>query len=124
MPNEAAVSLLRTIEQRLFTPYGLRDTPDSDRVSPAWLGPFVSAWLRVHHRSPEAQAAEKTGRVGAHGYLGSSPEMHTWLVVLGAGKGALGEVPLWNVAPTLAKWLGVAWAKPTDGEPVGVLVGK
>jgi hypothetical protein len=81
----------------------------------------MGTWLGMG-RSPEAQAAEKAGRTGAHGYAGTSPEMHTWFVVLGAGKGALGEVPLWNVAPTLASWLGVSWTRPPDGRPVPALV--
>lgn len=81
----------------------------------------MGTWLGMG-RSPEAQAAEKAGRVGAHGYSGSSPEMHTWLVVLGAGQGSLGEVPLWNVAPTLARWLAVTWTKPPDGGVIPALV--
>jgi len=56
LPADAAAVLVRTLEQRLFTPWGLRERPDSERVSPAWLGPYFVAWLRVHHREPRAQA--------------------------------------------------------------------
>ena len=45
-----------TIERELFTPFGLRETPDATRVSPAWLGTFFSAYLRARGRSAEAQA--------------------------------------------------------------------
>jgi hypothetical protein len=55
LPAEAAATLMRTIEQRLFTPWGLRDHPDSEHVTPAWLGPYYVAWLRAHHRDPHAQ---------------------------------------------------------------------
>lgn len=90
------------------------------RVGHAVVLAPMGTWLGMG-RSPEAQAAEKAGRAGAHGYVGSSPEMRTWLVVLGAGKGALGEIPLWNVAPTLATWLGVTWTSPPDGSPIAAL---
>jgi len=93
----------------------------SPRVGHAVALAPMGTWLGMG-RSPEAQAAEKAGRVGAHGYSGSSPEMHTWFVVLGAGKGSLGEVPLWNVAPTLASWLAVTWTKPPDGSVITALV--
>jgi predicted AlkP superfamily pyrophosphatase or phosphodiesterase len=90
------------------------------RVGHAVMLAPMGTWLGMG-RSPEAQNAEKAGRAGAHGYAGSSPEMHTWLVVLGAGKGELGEVPLWNVAPTLASWLKVTWSRAPDGRPVPAL---
>jgi predicted AlkP superfamily pyrophosphatase or phosphodiesterase len=80
----------------------------------------MGTWL-AQSRNPEARKAEKAGRAGAHGYLGSSPEMHTWLVVLGAGVGNLGEVQLWDIAPTLATWLGARWASPPDGRPLAAL---
>ena len=62
---------------------------------------------------------EKVGRKGAHGYDSSRPEMHTWLVVLGDGQGDLGEVPLWDLAPTIARWLNIQWALSPDGKPLG-----
>lgn len=65
-----------------------------------------------------ALVAEKAGREGAHAYDSSRPEMHTWLVILGDGRGGLGQVPLWNIAPTVAAWLGIKWAVPPDGKPL------
>lgn len=66
-----------------------------------------------------AAIVEKAGRKGAHAYDSSRPDMHTWLVILGDGQGNLGEVPLWDLAPTIATWLGINWAVPPDGRPLG-----
>ncbi|HJU82626.1 MAG TPA: alkaline phosphatase family protein [Holophagaceae bacterium] len=65
--------------------------------------------------------AERAGRVGVHGYAPEVPDMHAWLVVLGAGKGDLGLVRLWDLAPTVGAWLGVTWRQPPDGRPVAAL---
>jgi hypothetical protein len=62
LPAEHAARLLATIERELFTPTGLRPTAGAATASPAWLGPFITAHLRVHQRSAEAQAR-------AHGWL-------------------------------------------------------
>ena len=43
------------------------------------------------------------------------------LVMLGAGRGELGDVPLWDLAPTIAKWMGIRWALEPDGKPIKVL---
>lgn len=62
LPAEHATRLVATIERELFTPLGLRPTAGAVTASPAWLGPFVAAHLRVHQRSAEAQAR-------AHGWI-------------------------------------------------------
>ncbi|HEY6867089.1 MAG TPA: glycogen debranching enzyme N-terminal domain-containing protein, partial [Candidatus Eisenbacteria bacterium] len=38
---DLAERLIGTIERALFTPFGLREAPGAERVSPAWMGPFV-----------------------------------------------------------------------------------
>jgi len=76
LPDDAAAALVRTLEQRLFTPWGLRETPDSARVSPAWLGPFVTAWLRVNRRD-----------------AGSQERVREWLALLEARCAIDGHVP-------------------------------
>ncbi len=48
--------------------------------------------------------------------------MHAWLVVLGAGRGPLADVPAWDIAPTVASWLGIQWAQAPDGRPVAALL--
>ncbi|MBL0313150.1 MAG: alkaline phosphatase family protein [Holophagaceae bacterium] len=78
----------------------------------------TGTWLS--NATGPALITEKSGRKGAHAYDSSRSEMHTWLVVLGDGQGDLGEVPLWDIAPTIASWLGFKWAVPADGKPFGI----
>ncbi len=56
LPPARAQRLVATLERELLTPWGLRESPGSERVSTAALGAFVTAYLRVHHRSADAQA--------------------------------------------------------------------
>ncbi len=56
LPPERGEALLATIERDLLTPWGLRESPDSERVSTAWLGAFIVAYLRAHRRDAESQA--------------------------------------------------------------------
>lgn len=60
---------------------------------------------------------------GTHGYAPDRPEMHASLVMAGPGvapKGHLGVVPMTSIAPTLARYLGLALA-PEAGAPLPVL---
>lgn len=94
----------------------LRGNPRvGDLVALAPLG----TWL-----STDGGQEEDEGRVGAHAYLPGEPTMHGWLVVLGAGRGHLGQVPLWDIAPTIAHWLNLRWAQPPDGRPIAGLTEK
>lgn len=68
-------------------------------------------------RSSREEVDERHGRQGAHAYAPETPAMHTWLIVLGTGRGPLGPVPLWNLAPTVAAWLSISWSVPPDGTP-------
>jgi len=74
-------------------------------------------WLS-RARSSREEESELHGRRGAHAYTFETPAMRTWLVVLGAGKGRLGRVPLWDLAPTVASWLDIRWAQQPDGKPL------
>jgi glycogen debranching enzyme-like protein/amylo-alpha-1,6-glucosidase len=56
LPPEQSARLVETVERELFTPLGLRATAGADTASPAWLGHFITAYLRVHQRSAESQA--------------------------------------------------------------------
>jgi predicted AlkP superfamily pyrophosphatase or phosphodiesterase len=76
----------------------------------------VGTWLSTTGALEQAE-----GRAGAHAYSPEEPAMQSWLVVLGAGKGNLGKVPLWDIAPTLASWLNIRWAQEPDGRPVAGL---
>jgi predicted AlkP superfamily pyrophosphatase or phosphodiesterase len=71
-------------------------------------------------RSSREEADELHGRRGAHAYSSETRSMHTWLIVLGAGRGALGPVPLWDLAPTAASWLGITWSQAPDGRPLAL----
>jgi hypothetical protein len=74
LPPERAQRLVATLERELLTPWGLRESPGSERVSTASLGAFVSAYLRVHPRDAAAQsrargwieAARAAGRTAGH----------------------------------------------------------
>lgn len=66
----------------------------------------------------EEDASERSGRAGAHAYAPTDPGMPTWMVLLGAGSGSLGDVELRDVAPTIAAWLGIRWASPPQGRLV------
>jgi predicted AlkP superfamily pyrophosphatase or phosphodiesterase len=74
-------------------------------------------WLSKARSSREEQD-EHHGRKGAHAYTSETQAMHTWLIMLGAGHGALGPVPLCDLAPTVASWLDIHWAVAPDGRPV------
>lgn len=78
-------------------------------------------WLSAA-RSSREEAAERQGRMGAHAYAPELKSMRAWLVVLGTGRGPLGPVPLWDLAPTVAAWLDIRWAQPPDGKPIPALV--
>ncbi|HEX9011821.1 MAG TPA: ectonucleotide pyrophosphatase/phosphodiesterase [Holophagaceae bacterium] len=78
-------------------------------------------WLSQARTAREA-ATERHGRAGAHAYVPEVAAMRAWLVVLGDGQGPLADVPAWDVAPTVAQWLGVTWAQAPDGHPVSALV--
>ena len=58
--------------------------------------------------------------LGTHGYFPDHPEMHATLIIEGPGvkrRGSLGEVDMRDIAPTLAKVLGVALPS-ADGKPL------
>jgi hypothetical protein len=69
--------------------------------------------------TPAEEAKERKGRQGAHGYDAADPRMHTWLVALGTSRHTpLPPTPLWNLAPTVARWLNIKWTQEPDGTPV------
>ena len=82
----------------------------------------LGTWLSQARNSRE-DAAERYGRAGAHAYPPEAKPMHAWLVVLGDGHGPVAPVPAWDIAPTVAQWLGIHWAEAPDGRPVARLAG-
>lgn len=89
----------------------------SPRVSDLVVSAPMGTWLS-EARTPAELARERDGRVGCHAFDPAFPEMHTWLVVFGAGRGRLGQVPLWDLAPTVADLLGIHWTLPPDGKAI------
>lgn len=124
--REPVAEVVRRIRRAGLKAWSREDLPvemrllDNPRVGQVVALAPMGTWL-AQSRSPEGQEAERAGRAGAHGYLGSDPEMQTWLLVLGAGKGSLGQIPLWDLAPTIAGWLQVQWSRPPDGRPIPAL---
>ncbi|WP_291271216.1 nucleotide pyrophosphatase/phosphodiesterase family protein [Geothrix sp.] len=103
---------------RVPTRYHLSGNP---RVGDLVVLAKEGQWLSKARSSREEQD-ERHGRHGAHAYTSETPAMHTWLIVLGAGRGSLGPVPLWDLAPTVASWLDIRWARRPDGKAVPSLV--
>jgi hypothetical protein len=98
--------------------YHLAGSPRvGDIVALAPLGTWLS-----QARSSREDESERHGRAGAHAYGPESVPMRSWLVVLGAGHGPLAAVPAWDIAPTVASWLGIRWAQAPDGRPVPTLL--
>lgn len=88
----------------------------SPRVGDLVVVAPAGTWLSKA-RSSKEEAEERRGRQGAHAFPGETKSMRTWLVVLGAGRGPLGTVPLWDLAPTVAAWLDLRWSLAPDGRP-------
>ena len=82
------------------------------------LGPEGTWFSKA--RSGQEDRDERRGRAGAHAYAPETPSMATYLVILGAGRGPLPPTPLWDLAPTVAQWLGVRWAQPPDGRILAI----
>jgi len=76
LPAERPARLVETVERELFTPFGLRRSPGSDVVSTEWLGPFITAYLRVHQRSAEAQERARGWFATLHAQLGERWATH------------------------------------------------
>ena len=61
---DLAERLIETVERALFTPLGLREAPASERVSAAWMGPFITAHLRARRRTTEAHRQAQEWMLG------------------------------------------------------------
>jgi hypothetical protein len=69
LPPEHALALVSAVERDLFTPLGLRASPGATRLETEWLGPFFSAYLRVHRRGDEALARARGWLDALDGHL-------------------------------------------------------
>ena len=120
----AAEARLTALGLRGWRPEGLPECwhlSRSARLGSLVVQAPVGTWL-PQSGTARGRKAEWRRRRGAHGYDASEPQMHGWLVALGTGRrGPLPPTPLWDLAPTVAAWLGLAWAQPPDGTPVAAL---
>ncbi len=129
LPHEHASRLVAAFEAELFTPYGLRPSSGSGDAETQWLAPFLSAYLRVHRRSDEAQAQvrEWLARLATACRAGESPDeagagLHPLLVperfsVESAVAPGLSGEPISVVA---AGELAQLWVEELDHEASGV----
>jgi hypothetical protein len=100
-----------------------QDLPGTFHLDHARVGDWIlegplGTWF-AGAQDPEADRLERLGRLGAHGYDPAHASMHTWLVVLGTGRrGGLPPTELWDLAPTIARWLSAPFEIPPDGRPL------
>jgi predicted AlkP superfamily pyrophosphatase or phosphodiesterase len=90
---------------------------DSPRAGSLIVAAPMGTWLS-ESGDEAALAKERKGRAGCHAFDPAYPAMHTWLVVFGQGRGLLGPVPLWDLAPTVAGMLGIHWQQAPDGKAI------
>jgi glycogen debranching enzyme len=107
---ERSAALVAAIGKERFTPYGLRPSPRASRLDPEWIGAFLTAYLRVHGRTPEAQTrclAWLDALRGALGEVAALPEV--FAEVHGAGgrgpRRAGGGVSILATAEVLRFWI-------------------
>lgn len=58
LPRARAVRVLAAVEERLYTPVGLRTMPDQDTVQSWFLGPYLTAQVRVNGASGKKKARQ------------------------------------------------------------------
>lgn len=92
----------------------------SPRVGDIIISAPKGTWLS-EATDAASLAKERAARIGCHAFDPANPEMHTWLVVFDQGSGPLGSVPLWDLAPTVAKMLGLKWEQAPDGKIIPFL---
>ncbi len=92
----------------------------SSRVGAIVVSAPMGTWLS-EATDAASLAKERAGRVGCHAFDPANPEMHTWLVIFDQGSGPLGQVPLWDLAPTLGAMLGLTWEQAPDGKVIPFL---
>lgn len=92
---DLAELLVGTIERLLFTPLGLREAVGSERVSAAWMGPFITAHLRARRRAPDAHRQAQEWMLGLLRHsellLGRLPSSFTLAPNGSAGTGGAGH---------------------------------
>ncbi len=90
------------------------------RVGDLVVSAPMGTWLS-EATNAASLAKERAARVGCHAFDPADPEMRTWLVAFDQGSGPLGRVPLWDLAPTVARILKLKWEQAPDGQAIPFL---
>lgn len=104
---------------------GIARIADSAEIAKMGGTPQASFWIDFKSGyeaggRPGGPMVGPSGQRGTHGYFPDHPEMHATFILAGPGvpaKGSLGEIDMRDIAPTLAKLLGVALPS-ADGKPL------
>jgi predicted AlkP superfamily pyrophosphatase or phosphodiesterase len=94
---------------------GIARIADADEVARMGGSPMASFWIDFKSgyemgQDPMAPKLSPSASRGMHGYFPDHPEMRATFIIDGSGvpkKGALGEIDMRDIAPTLAKLLKV-----------------
>ena len=127
-PNDAALktkvsSLLNDLASK--PELGIAHIADADEIARMGGTPMASFWVDFKPGyamggDPAAAAVGPASIKGTHGYFPTHPEMRATFILSGPSvtkRGSLGEVDMRDIAPTLAKIMGVALPN-ADGKPL------
>jgi predicted AlkP superfamily pyrophosphatase or phosphodiesterase len=127
-PDDAALrakvsSLLKSLAAK--TELGIDHVADSNEIAQAGGTPLASFWVDfkpgyMMGSDPSAPQVGPASVRGTHGYFPSHPEMRATFILTGPGiakRGALGEIDMRDIAPTLAKVMQVK-LPDADGKPL------
>lgn len=98
---------------------------DADGIAQLGGTPMASFWVdfkpgTVMGQNPAAPLVGPGSIKGTHGFVPTHPEMRASFILSGKGlgkSGSLGEIDMRDIAPTLAKLMGVALPR-ADGKPL------
>ncbi|THD77116.1 MAG: alkaline phosphatase family protein [Phenylobacterium sp.] len=104
---------------------GVERIVDGAEATRAGGTPQASFWIDFKmgyeaEGGPDGPALATPGNKGGHGWFPDHPEMRATFILAGPGvphKGAIGEIDMRDIAPTLAKLLGVGLPS-ADGKPL------
>jgi predicted AlkP superfamily pyrophosphatase or phosphodiesterase len=112
----AVEGVAEVVSEERFAEIGLSRPEEDPRSPELWLS-AQSGYSFTDAHTGDQMVVPRDSRAGTHGYLPDQPDMHGTLVISGAGiaRGVkLGKVASIDVAPTMARLLGVE-LPDTDG---------
>jgi len=127
-PNDAAVKarVAALLAKLAADPAnGIARIADASEISKMGGTPQASFWVDFKPGyeaggRPGGPMVSPSGTKGTHGYFPDHPEMRATFILAGPGvpaRGSLGEIDMRDIAPTLAKVMGVALPS-ADGKPL------